>query len=339
MSVDASEHDWIPTPADVVDETGDGLGDEEHDGTAGDGHGGTVSRGTGRRHDRGDGASRAALAASAAGIPKAWPMAPSGGPTVTWLIESACSIVDSTVARRSRGVSGTIQAPSRRSAASARGPRARLTAAARRKEPVTTSTRRATTWARDQPDDPLLLPIARRGGRGGARTTTARRSRGPADSHPTTASHVSGDHPGHPAGRGRAGTCRRSGRRPRWRHRPGRGRRVRNSSTWLARMTRTPAPAEDAIGAPRRAVLRGQRLEVLLAHRPHEPPGEDERQDAADDDRGAQRDVDAEDERQRHGDSARGRPEAAGAQEQAASARGGRGRPSRRRPTPRWRRW
>ena len=93
-----------------------------------------------------DGASSAALAASAAEMPAAWPITPSAGLSVTWPIESVCSNVESTVARLRFGVSGTIHAASR----PLRNDRTRsisnVAAAARTNEPVAAIVSRPATW-------------------------------------------------------------------------------------------------------------------------------------------------------------------------------------------------
>ena len=79
------------------------------------------------------------------------PITPITGPIVTWLIESACSNVDSTVARCCRGVSGTIHPPRRLLRNERTRSMTRLAAAAMRNEPEAAITSRNVTWTRISP--------------------------------------------------------------------------------------------------------------------------------------------------------------------------------------------
>ena len=132
-------------------------------------------------------------------MPAAWPISPSPGPIVTWLIESVCSNVDSTVARLRRGVSGTIQAASNPLRSDWTRLITNVTAAATTNEPVSAIVTRAVTWTATS------QTIHRRCARSSRwpwrrwnhHGTTMPRA---ADVQPTTAIHVSPDQPGHAGG-------------------------------------------------------------------------------------------------------------------------------------------
>ena len=100
----------------------------------------------------------------------------------------------------------------------------RLTAAASRNDPDTASTSRATTWAPMRPTIQRRWAHSRRGGRGAARTTTARRCRARPRASRRRRATSGPTSPASPGGRGRAGTSRCSGRTPRSPRRRGTGR-------------------------------------------------------------------------------------------------------------------